>query len=413
MLTCIVDQRWSDLINIPKMRNLRHIFANLYLYKNNVFFDGKMVEYSHQFGKFIQKFHNNFHGFPKEWVTKNCLRWFALLYVMNGGRWGTNMNNRLGQSARNLTHPVHRGKPHPLIDRFLIGRLRQQNNIIEVTKLFAPIAHNQQWWNNVLNDNSSQQLQSLLQAKYNMPNLSLLSMQRSNRWTIRRIKSFRFHNHNKSFAITFNRESGYRKPRCIVKTHQQLIIRFDIALVIECDGHDPAWVCKAECWKIQRSNNPNQWLDDYFSSMDFINDNHKRFAWCHLTNISEPVFLIHNCVNFAAVSAGYRHMPTQINKYDYIQNMHYWSQRMIKYQRNCHVPYPVELPCGPHYICKQHNVMVCQQCETRNFRYSQKNWIRKWICNTAKDPKFWVFDSNNGLVMTMIRQTHKQDDNLR
>ena len=397
------------------MRGLKQIFGSLYLYHNNVFIDGKKVEYSHQWGKLMQLFRNNSKGYEKEWVTKNCLRWFALLFIVNGGRWGPDLQQQLGHRAINLKHPWKHNEPHPLMSRFAVSRAPQQTNVIEVTQMFAKKCFNQQWWNKIIHDQTQSQLMQLLREKYNQQDLSMVTIQRSKQWKISRIKSFKFHNHNKSFALTFHNDNTSKKnqPKCIAKTRQGYIMRFDVALVIEYLNHDPAWVCKAEYWPVHKSTKPNNWLDDYFNSMDFVNNREKSIGWCHLTNILEPVYLIHNCVNFASVEKEFAHMSTKINKFDYVQNMHYWSQRLKKYSRNNNAQAQLQLPCGPHWICKQHKTTACQRCETNNFIYPQQLWLSKWVCNVNKDPYFWIFDSKNGLVMTMMRQIHKEDDNTR
>lgn len=62
-----------------------------------------------------------------------------------------------------------------------------------------------------------------------------------------------------------------------------------------------------------------------------------------------------------------------------------------------------DIPCGPKYICKQHHVTACEECTTVKGKYPNDTWDIEWCCNIQKDSRMFVFDSFNGLVMTLMK----------
>ena len=128
-----VHSVWGDAFSTPKMRGFAHLFISLFLYNNNCFIDGKMVEWSHQIGKKLQVWHNNFKQQYKMMVSKYSVRRFALMYVINGGKWGNRLQYQLGPAIQNLKHPLKSNFKHPLLTKWLFPTASQSSPKIEIT----------------------------------------------------------------------------------------------------------------------------------------------------------------------------------------------------------------------------------------------------------------------------------------
>ena len=51
-----------------------------------------------------------------------------------------------------------------------------------------------------------------------------------------------------------------------------------------------------------------------------------------MTNIDEPVFLIHNCVNFKQIKKDLPNEFQDINNFDYVQNISSWSNGIFRWK---------------------------------------------------------------------------------
>ena len=129
-----------------------------------------------------------------------------------------------------------------------------------------------------------------------------------------------------------------------------------------------------------------------------------------MTQIEEPVFLIHNCVPFADIRVNIQLKDESfehLTKYNFYQNLIWNSHQCHEYKQQHPNERNIILPCGPRYICKKHNLCYCIICSRNNIsnkpQYNQQQWKIEWKCNTHINPHFWIFDSNNGLVMTLMK----------
>ena len=184
-------------------------------------------------------------------------------------------------------------------------------------------------------------------------------------------------------------------------------MKFTLAFEIKFQDETPLYMCKGDYWPIHHSNNPDQWLDDLYSSMDYIDLKQKNTGWLFLTNIKEPVFLLHHCVSFDQVKSQLPTFIEDINKYDYIQNSVYWCNKLHRWQKEHDKRKRVNLPCGPYYRCTKHKKMLCQTCVVNNNKYTNDTWELKYKCNMKMSSNMWILDSRNGLNMTMIQTIKK------
>ena len=60
-------------------------------------------------------------------------------------------------------------------------------------------------------------------------------------------------------------------------------------------------------------------------------------------------------------------------------------------------------PGGPKYICIEHQQCACEECTETKGHYPSDKWRVKWCCNKHKDPRMFVFERKQGLIMTLMK----------
>ena len=390
------------------MRGLKQIFPCLALFGNNKFIDGKIIEHSHLWGKNWQLQHNNFRLPFKETVSKHAARMTSMLYIFNGGKWGDQFQYEIGNGWRNLKDPDKPAQCHPALKDVIIPQPCSQSPLIERTKLYNKQHLKRDQVTNIFYDDLKSQLQTLLNMKYPNLNCDVDNIIANDNWQIRQISSFTFHNGHCSFHMNFNKTIRNKLPECIVKLIHGYIMSFTLAFEIQYMDQEPAYLCKGQYWPIHESKTPDTWVDDFYSSMDYINKTQNETGWCFMTNIAEPVFLIHNCVNFSQIK---KYLPEQfkdINNFDYIQNISSWCNQIHRWQtEDMHNRFQVPMPCGPVYTCKRHHNNGCVECVKEFNVYPEHDWNGSWKCNVDMSPHFYIFDKKNGLVMTLMKTCAK------
>ena len=68
-----------------------------------------------------------------------------------------------------------------------------------------------------------------------------------------------------------------------------------------------------------------------------------------------------------------------------------------------------QLPCGAAWICQQHQQHSCTICPRQNGKPTTADWKVEWFCNCTRNPKMFIFDEKNGLVMTLMKSQKKTD----
>jgi hypothetical protein len=204
---------------------------------------------------------------------------------------------------------------------------------------------------------------------------------------------------------------------CHVKIHDKWIMKFTTALKIEnTENNKIALLCKGEYFPISQSKQSEIWIGNKHNSMDYVDIRNAQIGWQHMTNIQEPVCLIHDCVSI-------NHIKTKLPKYikkkhNLIlqQNIIYWNYKIHRehhqqqQRRLAANEAKIQLPCGPVYRC-QHGHVQCHECERINPNIVENvNFKLKWYCNSTIHPYFWIFDAANGYVIGAMKPTHSIDN---
>ena len=414
MLQCIVkklltavDERWGHSLNTPKMRHFKQIFAYLRLYNQIRFIDGKFVELLHDIGKTLQSNHSNHHTTHKEQVSSQCFHQFTLMYAVNGGHWGPNMQYCLGNACLNLRNPKNLTDINPVLKSFRIPSQTHQQHKIQITGLYKmnmiPSPTQQ-----ILNHTQNRQFMTYINHGLDSLNVWITwnELVTNPNVRIRKIKQFRFHNNHCSFVLNFENHH-----KCMMKNNNNQICVFTNAYRIQYPDNQDILLAFGDVWPIYPSNQNTQWIDNKFQSMDYIDQNDHKLQWFYLTNMEEPILLIHECVSFETVRDqlpnNWRSVTNISFHKDFAYNMSKLKQDIDEMQHGS----PTNIPCGPNFKCKRHYRHLCRQCTRNHEQYSRQRWRVFWICNTAYNSQYRILDSKNGFNMTLMKTVQYEGTN--
>ena len=396
----IVDDQWGEAMNTPKTRGLKQYITSLKMYNNNTFIDGKKLEMSHIIPKWFLKKFSNHKGPLKYWQSKKCFQMLSMIYVLNGGKWGKNWKFSAGSRLLNLKHPCKPNKPHPFLEGWLIPQPKLFENKIVISQVFASHVMKAAYWRRLFNNYSDNEFITRIKHYFKINDLTFADIKNSSQWQLHKIKSFHFNDSFKSFQTSFVSQ----KQRILVKIDNEFIMESSELIKITYK-EESVGMMYGQYWPIHKNRDEEKWCNDQYTSMDFIYTTEANFGWNFLINITEPVFVIHDCLLLS--DAIKKKIPQEFrpcNAYDWIQNILYYSNRIhewIKENRHTKLKYP----CGPKYTCKKHQVTSCDECTVVKGEYPQQAWNIEWCCNEIVNPKKWIFDSKNGLAMTTMKTT--------
>ena len=398
-----VDARWGTALNTPKMRHFKQIFAYMRLYNVIRFIDGKFVELLHDIGKTLQSHHSNHHTTHKEQLSAQSFHMLTMFYAINGGHWGTDMTCRLGHGCLNLRNPTNLTQINPVLKSFKIPKQCPTQHKIQITGLY----------NKDIIPSPTQAILINRRLKEFMQHINhgLDSLNHSISWSnllatpnvsISQIKHFRFHQHHCSFTVNFA-----QNHECIMSNYNNQVCEFRQAFLIEYPGNNDIIMAFGSVSPIYRSNQSTLWIDNDFNSMDFIDSNNKSNHWFYLTNMKEPVILIHECVSFESIKNTLPHQWRQVSNIsfhkDFAYNINKVKQDIEHIQSHSRHNRAMHCPCGPVFKCKKHSRRMCRHCQNQNETYSRHRWNVQWVCNKEYSTQYRILDMANGLNMTLMK----------
>ena len=405
----IVENRWGQALNIPKMRHFKQIFPYLRLFNLIRFMDGKFVELLHDIGKTLQREHSNHHTTHKEQVSKQSFRMLTMLYIMNGGKWGLDMEHHLGNRCLNLRDPKDATRLNPAITNFKIPIQSPQQHKFQITGLYDK-------------EREPSTIQQILQhRKTNIfmqfvnhgldslnNNLTWKQLINDNNINVRTVKQFRFHQHHSSFVVNFA-----NKHICLMKNNNNQVCKFKRVYLIQYPGNRDILIGYGSIWPIYHSNTTTQWIDNKFNSMDFIDNDDRHAQFFFVTNMQEPIILIHECVSFdniqSTLPSDWQNVSSHQFYTDFAFNMHKIKQDIQDQPQEAQNR--MQCPCGPVFKCKEHHRRHCQQCTTHNEVYSRQKWNVSWQCNTNRNTQYRILDAQNGFNMTLMKTVQSEGRN--
>ena len=378
------------------MRGLKQMIIPLELYGNNCFLDGKKLELTHTLAKNIQVSHNNFKQMYKLMVSTACFRRLSLLYIFNGGRWGSEWQYALGAKAINLKDPDDPSKPHPVIIRWIIQQEFVAPPKITIGVLYVDKNLPKNYWLTLMSK-QQEQLMSILQDVFEINDINADNIFNDQLWTLKRIKTFQFHDSHQSFTINFASDHY-----CLVKMNSNHIFKFDDAIQVTWHNQT-AYLCHGAYWPIHKTNQLNNWNVNGFNSLDWIDKSQTQYGWNYLYNIKEPVFWIHDCVLMNPTTK--RSLPEDIKTL--FDTNYGWTKNMLYLNNLIHESTQIQAPCGPKWICKAHKENACDLCFERLNFYPPNQWEIVWHCNENDNKTFRILDGHNGLCMTLMKPFKK------
>lgn len=397
-------------MSFPKMRQFKQLDLCLSLFGNNVFFDGVKVEVMHKGAKYFQIHRDNHKMAYKTAVTRNSTKQFTKRFAMNGGRWGRHFQYYLGRLCRQLKDPKNHDKPNMALKNYLMPIGRQQQPKVEITTTQGvkrrPSAIDQ-----VFGHGFRSQLLQYINAGAYWTDQAIwwndICCKGSN-WKVQKVVTFRFHCRNSSFGM---RLEGNNK--CIMKTNNGYIFQFKNAYKFTYGNHEPILLAFGSFWAMVPSFRPNGWINDKFSSLNAINQNKRQNGWYFMTNLIEPVFLIHRCVRFENIQNTLPEKFKNQSAVGFYKKFSFNMHSLMLAKQTCEsseARKKIELPCGPVFKCKKHEKSRCFHCTTRFMVFPQSDWKQTWKCNITTNPWFNVLDFDNGLAMTLMKSVHSKCD---
>ncbi|MGB1097578.1 MAG: hypothetical protein ACPG2Y_03190 [Acholeplasmataceae bacterium] len=198
-----------------------------------------------------------------------------------------------------------------------------------------------------------------------------------------------------------------------MKTNNNYIFKFETAYSFQYRDYDEILLAWGTLWPIIKSDRKFDWKNDKFTSMDKINKKQRKQGWFFMTNLIEPVFLLHSCVSLDRVKDNYPTMkghipdwrtePSSTFYHHLTLNMHNLILESDDHKQ-------MELPCGPVYKCKKHDKSRCWECPHTECKHDFKYWKVGWRCNESTEPHFMILDSKNGLVMTLMETVPRDSE---
>ena len=415
---------WGKSLNTPKMRQLKQFLICLQLFNSNSFFDGKKVEYAHLRGKTKLTKHNNHKEAFKKAVTKNDAKNLQLIYAIGGGHWGPNFEYCLGRKCLSLRDAKKPPQPNPAMIRFMLPRGITPKLKFYASQFFGdnkkePGSRKKQ---NPLSFKSTKAINSISSHGYiselmmhinaaspdDAIKITWLELLAHDLWSLKKVSSFRFFNHHQSFSMKLTHNC-----KCIMKTNNNEIFKFKHAYKFKYNDECEILVAFGLLFPIHVSSNPNTWLNEKFTSMDYINIRERRSCWYFCTNFVEPVFLIHECVSFDSIRStlprGWRRKNSEAFYHNFAFNLYKLQLEKDEYV-SVKVRKKIQLPCGPIFKCKKHCKSRCAECPVLNHFYEQSKWEMNWKCNKTRSSRFRIFDSKNGLNMTLMKTVTEAHD---
>ena len=191
-----------------------------------------------------------------------------------------------------------------------------------------------------------------------------------------------------------------------MKTNTNHICQFSHVYVVRVVAHEDVILGFGSFWPVVKSSQRNKWLKNQWKSMDYIDKKQHVEGFFYVTNVVEPVILIHECLSFASVRSTLSHDWRAMDPIDfcknYAYNMHKLQEEYLAIS-NRKRQAKIRLPCGPHFKCKKHDRMHCRRCMTQREVYNKKKWNVIWWCNTKHCSIYRILDEQNGLNMTLMQ----------
>lgn len=405
-----VDDAWKEAMSFPKMRQFKQLDMYLSIFGNNVFFDGIKVEVMHKLYKYFQIHQSNHKYRYKSGVVRFITKMLVKLFVVNGGKWGPNFEFSLGRLCAKLKDPKDHSKPNLVLLNYLIPVGRKPIPKIHITTVQG-VNHRPSALSSLESHGYLVQLMAFINEAATWTNDTIRwshIVRRGSDWSVQKVKTFRFHCRNGSFAMRLNDEN-----KCIMKTNNGYVYQFKNAYKLNFLDEEPILLAFGSIWPLRSSIRPNDWVNDKFSSLSSIKHSNRKNCWYLMVNLQEPVFLIHCCVRFEQVQ---QNLPEPFKsssvtgfykKYSF--NLHDLMLRKEECQSRA-IRNRIILPCGPVFKCRAHNKSRCRdrQCQRGRgyLKYPVSRWKQVWKCNLEEEDSFYVFDLDNGLAMTLMKSVH-------
>lgn len=392
----------------PKSRYLKQIFIDLARWNIFSLFDDIHQENPHVRRKYFKQRKENYKLADNENLMRHELIETALSYAVNGGRWGPDLDYKLGSDIRNAHDPYDPSLPHPFIIRWVFPTRVTTKTVMQITKAQRlDMSDEDNLMVTEIREDASGILREIIAANWGIRDADIFDIPQIKVSVILRWK---YRKNLQSMFIDVTKEN-FKRTHLKLTTREIFVGDMFIWIAHELQ-RDDLYVMKGQVWNLTQNPDGDNWEDLGLGSLDFINGAESHETWRLMTSIEEPVLLLHDHFHphrrqRQRWPEDMRHLRKQEFKMKYHQNMYTLQENNVSLEFR---------PCGPVWCCKQHNVMWCNDTpckdttQTRNLKY----WRLKWHCNADVERRYFVWDGRNGFLPGLGDTSHrdKVDDDM-
>ena len=381
----LADRIWGEtFFQLPKARLIKAVLVDLELYGNVSWLDDKHGERPHQQRKNVLLNHNN----NQDSDNLNLMNYesdqVVVLYCMNGGRYGVNLQCQWGHEIRNWKNPHDETKPFPLVEKYVMPV-----NVVKSTKICIGNKSSEKGANcnmylYLLMDHDIDGLVDILNDNLGWQLLDVNELIGKNDFKCYQIFSWYLTDGLKSFNVNTRHES-FKNATLLMYNSQIVIAKVFVSIHVNGTILN---VFHGKTFDIHY----NQSIDEDFvkhglTAFNYINIDESVDKWHLMQNIEESVMLIHQHVLPS-------HLALQCNDTTWFANIIDKSNDFLTQNE-----YKMDalMPCGFFWQCTKHQSWCCQLMECNSVNKSNRQiWKLLWHCNQDKNPKFWVWQSAFG-----------------
>ena len=408
-----LKNEYADNVNTPKFRLLKEtIDLDLFLFNNISIIEGLYSEHGHQFTKKLKQNRSNHTKTNLEDLLNFLSVNYGLVYLINGGHYGPNLQYCLGPAARNLKHPDDPSKPHPLIEEFLFTTKHENtvnpDDVIKISihkQLFIQnvsalnAIQLEYFWYHWINNNKFDQFKQFVPETVNNENV----------YNINCCKNLYLNDGKKSNSVIFN----YSKYHSIfddktkdwnywfkIYDHNNNIKIVNIELIFQITSNTDDNFCKILGYGTMFNITPALFYNDYCHHSEYTD-------FIDTFNMNEPLnskwFLITKKKLIESVVIVHNHIPSEKLQTNY---KHSFVDIMREYFDDIQQEDTLNVPCGPILQCIRHKKINCSASQC----ILDRSYTKKWFCNTQKQNEFLIYDSKNGWLPGIWHQNHQTLD---
>ena len=399
-------KQYKESVNTPKFRFLKEILDfDLYLFGAVSLIEGIYTERGHQWMKKLIKFRSNNSKKNLTDIMTKISYYFGLIYSLNGGHWGSGLQNKIGSSALNLKHPSFELRNHPFLEEFLFPEFNELFNEFndndeykqsKKKRIIIQTQNNaiQNWWDKFVVGRNDRELEQLINYGFED------NFNHHHELIATKCSSIIIDDGKKSNQVIFSKSKpSWNYWFKVIPKHNDyynLPHAMNIKYILNIEHNfKNRYFAFGDIYPITTATQ----YDNYHKNKDYANflDTFNRDEpltnrkWIEVTDetVLESIVVVHKHIQ-----------QTQNFSINLQQHMtkNYSTQIHNNQSYRC-------IPCGPILKCNTHDKPYCISCKNEN-----KKLRSSWWCNTQQSTlgqnNFVIWDAKNGWLPGLWQHLH-------